>query len=230
VTPAFVTTHLHSVTLLLQAGLVVTAVEGARRRDVAAAVNGLVSLCAALLPAAVAAAGSVDFGPILPLWVAFAGLLHSVGMLGPYDSTWWWDHVTHTVSAALVAALVYAGVVTVARAGGVGLGPGAAGAVTVALVFAVGVFWELVELAARRAGERFGVEPVLVHYGPRDTAFDLVFDLVGALAVVTADFRAFVPVADRFPGATRVLLLGVGATAVVGSALLALWTGVGRDG
>jgi hypothetical protein len=151
-------------------------------------------------------------------------------MLGPYESTDWWDHVTHTVSAGLVAALAYAALTAVARgpAGvgvgpvGVGLGPvGVAGA-TVAFVMVVGVFWELVELFARHLGEQYGIEPVLVHYGRRDTALDLLFDLVGALAVVTLDVRWFVPIAERHPRAAATALFATGVAAVVGSVLLAV--------
>jgi len=64
---------------------------------------------------------------------------------------------------------------------------------TVVLTLAAGVFWELIELIARDVGRRYDVEPVLVHYGRRDTTLDLVFDVVGALLVVGFDVRVFVP-------------------------------------
>lgn len=210
--------------------LVVLTLEGFRRRDLAAAVNGLVALCTALLPAAVevgvrAAGGDVRIGPVLPLWIAVAGILHAVGMLGLYESTGWWDHLTHTVSAALVAAFVYAGVVVAGRhANGLDLPHAGAVGLTVAAVLLVGVFWELVELAARDVGERYGVEPVLVHYGLRDTALDMVFNGLGAVVVVVVDLRVFVPVVDQFPGIVGRLLVVCGFV-VASSALLALWVG-----
>lgn len=192
------------VALLLQVALGATLVEGVRRRNVAVAVNALVALCVALLPVFVEVAPqfvlarNVAFGPELPLWLAAAGFLHSLGMLGLYESTWWWDHLTHTVSAALVAALIYAGLVVTRPTTGAGLSPGGIAAATVLFTFAVGVSWELLELVAREVGERYDVEPVLVHYGWRDTAFDLGFDLVGALLVVLLDLRIFVPVVEQF--------------------------------
>jgi hypothetical protein len=205
------------------------------RGNVAAAVNALVALAFALL----SFAATVGFPPssgdaaaaALPLWVTVAGLLHSIGMLGPYDGVWWWDHLTHTTSAALVAALVYAGVVVAVDAGGPALSPAGVAAVTVGYTFAVGVFWELVELVARAVGERYDVDPVLVHYGWRDTALDLAFDLLGAVVVVALDLRPFVDVAARVPGLTRAALGWAGGAVVVGSGVMVLFLGVtGRLG
>ncbi|MFC7232569.1 hypothetical protein ACFQMM_16435 [Saliphagus sp. GCM10025308] len=182
-----------------QVGILAILLEALHRRDAAAATNALVSFAVTLLPAAVeyvAEAGfgaSIAFGTDLPFWIAVAGFLHAVGMLGPYDSVWWWDHLTHLVSAALVAALVYAGFLVLTPA----LGWWQIGLLTICVTFVVGVLWELLEIIARRAGIRYDVEPVLVHYGWRDTAFDLVFDVLGALLVVLFDLRLFVPVADR---------------------------------
>lgn len=89
--------------VVLQAGIVVALLEALRRQDIAAAVNALVSFAGALLPVLAefvfrsAFAQSVSFSPELPLWIAAAGCLHSFGMLGPYDSVWWWDNLTHSV-------------------------------------------------------------------------------------------------------------------------------------
>ncbi|QIO24154.1 hypothetical protein [Haloarcula sp. JP-L23] len=205
------------------------------RRNGAAIVNALVSLVLALCSVFVAGGFqspwlAVDT-PALPLWVTVAGLLHSVGMLGPYESVWWWDHLTHTVSAALVAALLYAGlVVAVATDAALTLSPLAIAVTAVVYTFLVGVFWELVELVARAVGKRYGIEPVLVHYGWRDTAFDLAFDLVGALVVVALDVRVFVALAERFPDATQALLAWTGGVVTVGSVVIALGLYVESDG
>jgi len=214
-------------------GLFVLAV---RRRNVAAAFNAFGSFVLALLPVVsevvlpAILTRNVSVGPVLPTWLAAAGLLHSIGMLGRYESVWWWDHLTHTVSAALVAALVYAGGI-VAFPDGAGVGPssGAIAAVTVAYTFAVGVFWELIELVARDVGERLDVKPVLVQYGWRDTAFDLVFDVVGALLVLVADLRIFVPVMEQAPGAAGAALAGAGWVVLVGSVLMAVFVGFERS-
>jgi hypothetical protein len=222
--------------VVLQAGIVVALLEALRRRDIATAVNALVSFIAVLLPVLVESifrsvfAQSVGLGPELPLWIAAAGCLHSFGMLGPYDSVWWWDNLTHMVSAALVAALIYAGLIVIARHSSI-LSPSSSSiaALTILFTFAVGVFWELIELVAREAGRRYDIEPVFVHCGWRDTALDLVFDLVGALLVLLFDLRIFVPIADQVPDVTRTVILGSGLVIVVGSVLMALSVELGRD-
>lgn len=212
--------------LSFQVAIAGTLLEGVRRRNWAAAVNAAVSLGAALLPLALRIGFSLEFGgvgTVLSLWIGVAGFLHCLGMLGLYESIWWWDHVTHTVSAALVAALVYAGIIVGGRhSPSVPPRPLTVGSATVLLTLAIGVFWELVELVARDVGEYLDVEPVLVHYGRRDTALDLAVDAVGALAVVLLDLRSFVPVAEAFPGATTALLAWTTSVVVVGSALMAL--------
>lgn len=220
-------------TVVLQGGIVAIVVVAQRRGNVPAVVNALLSLAASVLPwtAAIAmrfAVGArVTVDPVLPLWIAVAGVLHSYGMLGPYDEVWWWDNLTHAVSAALVAALVYAGLLVVAgQSTAPGVSAETVGGLTVAFTVALGVFWEAIELVAREVGERFDVEPVLVHYGWRDTALDVVFDAVGAVVVVLLDLRIFVPLADRFPRATSALVLGGAVVAVVGSLLLALGIGL----
>ncbi len=202
-------------------GLVVVAV---RRRDVAAAVNAVAALALALLPLVLRAVapGQVSGWAALTAWVAGAGILHTLGMLGLYESRlWWWDHLTHLVSAALLAALLYAALlVAPPEVAGLESTAWTVPAVTLAFTVVVGVFWELIELAAREVGDRFDVEPVLVHYGWRDTALDLVFDLLGAALVVGADLRLFVPLFDPVPTVTGGLLVGAAWLTVGGSVLL----------
>ena len=210
---------------VLQFALVGALVEAIRRRNVAALVNTLVALSIALLPWLLASAipDPPRFSSAVTVWLAAAGFLHSVGMLGLYESTWWWDHVTHTVSAALVAALVYAGLtVTLGQSVGGPLSANGVAAATVIFTLFVGVFWELVELVARDVGERIDVQPMLVHYGWRDTALDLVFDVVGALLVVGLELHLFVPIAGRFPATTGLLVFGSGSVVVLGSLIMAL--------
>ncbi|MEF8813788.1 MAG: hypothetical protein V5A55_08220 [Halovenus sp.] len=220
---------LNGILAALMGALVLTLVVAIRRRDIAAVVNALVSVAGAVL-ALLLAAGfqlpgqSTGISPGLPLWVTSAGLLHSIGMLGPYESVWWWDHLTHTVSAALVAALLYAGViVTVETDATLTLS-----AVTVVYTLGFGIFWEVIELGARTVGERFDIEPVLVHYGWRDTAYDLVFDVVGAVLVVALDLRLFVGFVADFPKITRAVL-GWGGGLIIGSVLLVALYLVTRD-
>ncbi|MGB9965632.1 hypothetical protein [Halobacterium hubeiense] len=207
---------------LLGALTVVLAVS-VRRENAAAAVNAAVSLVVAVVAVAAAAGftvGSRGFvAPELALWAAVAGLLHAIGMLGPYDSVWWWDHLTHALSAALLTALVYAALLV--AYGDTASSTVVAGAAVGYTVLA-GVCWELGELVARAVADRYDVEPVLVHYGRRDTALDLVFDVVGAVLVVGLDVRLFVDLAATAPTVTRQLLVWSVVAIVAASVLMTL--------
>lgn len=222
------------VVFLLQSAIFGIFVVAVRRRKIAAAINAFGAFLLVLLPLVVELSLSAIFGrsvviePVLPMWLALAGFLHSLGMLGLYESTFWWDHLTHTVSAALVAALLYAAVIVTARSTfGTGDASGMVLAVTVVFTVAIGVFWELIELVARDVGQRLDIEPLLIHYGWRDTAVDLGFDIVGALLVIGADLRIFVPMTERFSGAIGSILIGIGGTVLVGSITMALLVGLG---
>ncbi len=206
----------------IQGAILLVLAEGVRRGNVAAAVNALAAFAVAVLPFVLGATTALAVAPGLTLWLAVAGLLHAIGMLGLYDSVPRWDTVTHFVSASVVAALCYASVLVAEPSGW-----GTAAATTILLTFALGLWWELVELVARELGEEFDVEPVLVHYGPRDTLLDLIVDVLGAVAIVAVDVRAFVPVVSPFLGPdTPFLRWAVIALAVGFAALTLLFAGL----
>lgn len=218
-------------TVSLMLGVLLTLGEGLRRGHVPAAVNAAVSAGVVLL--VIGAGLAVGVGPStlvgsgLVVWVALAGFVHSLGMLGPYDSIWWWDLLTHALSAALLTAFLYAGVLVV---GGATAEASEATVITmtVALVLVAGIFWELLELLARDVATRYDVDPMLVHYGWRDTAVDLVVDLAAAVVVVVLDIRAFVWFAQRAPNWTRTLVVGFGGLVVVGSIVMGSWLVITR--
>lgn len=194
------------VLLMVEAPLLALLTLGYRRENEPAVVNIAAAVLVTATPTAVelflGALGSPDtsFTPLLTLWIGVASVLHSVGMLGYYESVGWWDHLTHTLSAALATALLYAALL-------VGVGPAPDGstlylaAATLTAALALSLLWEGGELVMRELGDRFGVEPVLVHYGRRDTALDLVFDLAGAAIVLALDLRLFVPVFETLAAA-----------------------------
>lgn len=155
----------------LRMGIVAVAVEGVRRRDPGAMVNAVVALGATCLPAALEERCVVEFRPWQRVYVTTAMLTHAVGMLGPYDDVWWWDHLTHMHSATLLGGLIH----VVSRRLDVNPRPRVLAGVATA-----GLLWELVEYVAHAASRRVGLEPVLVSYGAVDTLLDLVFNFVGA--------------------------------------------------
>jgi hypothetical protein len=138
-------------------------------------VNALVTFTATYLPGVVEWRYGVSFRPWQRLYLNVGMLAHAVGMLGPYDDTWWWDHVTHTCSSTLLGGLIHA------RARQEGRDPSPR---VLAGVLCGGVLWELVEYAIHGVSRRVGLEPLLIQYGREDTLLDLAFDLLGALLVL----------------------------------------------
>ncbi|RZV10311.1 hypothetical protein BDK88_1464 [Natrinema hispanicum] len=148
---------------------------GYRRRDPGAVVNALIALVATYLPGRLERRYDVTFRSWQRVYLTSAMLTHAIGMLGPYDDIWWWDHMTHTHSATLLGGLTFAA----ARRNDHDPGPRVLGVVACA-----GVLWEIAEYIVHATANHLGWEPLLVSYGKVDTALDLVFDLVGALLVV----------------------------------------------
>jgi hypothetical protein len=168
-------------TRLLQAAIAAVLVVGLATANLAVVVNAAVSLAATFLPAVVARDLRLSPPAWLTLLVALALFLHTIGMLGLYGDVWWYDHLTHTLSATLVAGVAYVGVRAVADHDDRAVLPPEFTVVLVLVVtLALGVVWEVLEFVARGAAALVGAEPVLVQYGLGDTLGDLLFDAVGA--------------------------------------------------
>jgi|AntRauTorckE6833_2_1112554.scaffolds.fasta_scaffold00816_7 hypothetical protein len=216
------TTALQAVFLISFAGILGTVAIGLLSRDLQAVVNGIGSLVASALPTLVEFAiafrggAAVTFDPALSAWIAVAAFLHMLGMLGWYDTVSWWDHVTHTVSAALLAALVYATLQTPSALGSQ-VTDGYAALFTVLFTLGAGVFWEFVELAARELSEYIDRPPVLEYYGLRDTVLDMVFNGIGAIVVVAFDVRIFASVIEEIPRISETVVVASTLLLVVGS-------------
>ncbi len=169
---------------LLQLAIVGIVLAGIVTRNVAVLVNGVLALGVTLLPGVLERDYSVALSPLQTLWITTAVFLHAIGMLGLYESVPWWDHLTHTLSATIVAGVGYA----TARAfdehsDAVSFPPKFLFVFVLLFTLALGVLWEVVEFAARGVAYAIGADPVLVQYGLEDTIVDLVFDAAGALLV-----------------------------------------------
>ncbi|MFB6205812.1 MAG: hypothetical protein ABEJ05_04710 [Haloglomus sp.] len=183
---------------LLQAAIGAVLLAGVATRNLSVVVNATLSLAVTFLPALLARDFDLhlDAWPVLVLTLTL--FLHTIGMLGLYDGVWWYDHITHTLSAMLVAGVGYTTVRALDRHSDAVRVPSRFLAVFIVLfTLAAGVLWEVLEFAAREFAIALSLDPVLVQYGLEDSLVDLVFDTVGALVVALFGTSRFDALADR---------------------------------
>ncbi|WP_336037174.1 hypothetical protein [Halobacterium yunchengense] len=170
--------------LLCQAGLLAVFVVGLAAGRISVVVNAALSFLVTLLPAVLRRDLRIQLSPWQTAFVSLAVFLHAVGMLGPYSNVWWWDHVTHTLSAMVVAGVGYT-VVCAAdeHSPSVAFSRRRVPVYVFAFTMLMGVVWEGLELGARVVAAALDVPVIWVVYGPTDTAFDMLFNAVGALIV-----------------------------------------------
>lgn len=155
-------------------------------------VNSGVALAVAQLPAALERNYGIVMDPRLVLWLTAAVFLHALGTVGLpgtetfYRSVWWWDHLTHTLSASVVAATGYVVVRSLdEHVPAVYFPPSFTFVAILVVVIAFGVFWEVIEFAIGLLAQATGMRSVLTQYGLQDSMLDLVFDILGGLIVAT---------------------------------------------
>lgn len=167
----------------MQVALVGILAVGLYRADPGITVNAGLALAVTYLPALLERDHHIPMDAGLTLWLTGAVFLHALGTVGLpgagsfYTSVSWWDHLTHGLSASVVAGVGY----TVARAldvhtDAVRLPPRFMFVFVLLFVLAFGVLWEVLEFAVGGYG-------FLTQYGIEDTLLDLVFDTLGGLVV-----------------------------------------------
>ena len=155
--------------------------------SISVAVNAVLALGVTALPTVLRRDFGIYLAPPLTLWITGSVALHAVGMIALYDRVWWWDHLTHFVSAALVAGVGYAVTVTLdEHTDAIHFPPPFLAVYIFLFTVAAGVFWELLEMLGREFARTYGFEAVLVVYGLEDTMLDLIFDMAGAVVVALA--------------------------------------------
>lgn len=169
---------------LLQVGLSGITLYGLVRFEWTLVVNGGVSLIVTFLPALLARDYRVSIGPRLTLWITAAVFLHAVGALGPYQQFGWYDSITHTLSATIVAGAGYSSVWALDEYDdSLTIPPTFRVVFILVFVMAFGVLWEILEFASAGVATVVGGNAVLAQYGVNDIVFDLIFDAVGAVIV-----------------------------------------------
>lgn len=148
------------------------------------AANGAVALAVTLLPALLRRTYGYSMDAGLVLLITVAVFLHSVGSLGPYAWFPWYDSVTHTISATIVAGVGYATLRAFQRHSEAIDVPAEFQAVFVLVfVLATGVFWEIIEFASGGFADLTGARAPLVVMGIDDIVTDMIFNTVGAVVV-----------------------------------------------
>lgn len=146
--------------------------------------NGTVSLLITTVPAILERNYRMPIDPWLGLWITLAVFLHTLGSAGLYAGLAWWDHLTHAMSASLIAGVGY----TFARgidlhSDGIELPRRFYFVFLFVVVLSFGVVWELFEFGLDIAAAETGISMPLAQHGLEDTIRDLVFNATGALLV-----------------------------------------------
>jgi hypothetical protein len=164
---------------------------GLDRGNVGIVVNAAIALAVTYLPAVLERDYHIPMNAGLTLWLTSAVFLHALGTVGLpgsefsfYQTVWWWDHLTHTLSSSVVAAAGYTTVRAIDEHSEEVYLPWQFTFVFVLLfVVAFGVLWEVIEFAVGGVGALLGGGSILTQYGLDDTLLDLVFDIVGGVVV-----------------------------------------------
>lgn len=169
---------------LLQFGLAGLAVYGLVTVRLGMAANGALALSVTLVPALLRREYDYTMNAGLVLWITLAIVLHVVGSLGLYSQFSWYDEITHTVSATVVAGIGYAVFRAFEQHSDAIDVPSEFRAVfIVVFVLAFGVGWELFEFGAVEVARVAGFDSPVTVYGVDDIVTDFVFNTVGAVLV-----------------------------------------------
>jgi uncharacterized membrane protein YjdF len=166
--------------LVLVAIIVVGVVFGQKK----AISNGIIALLITFVPAVMERNYNLPLDPWLALWITLAVFLHTLGSAALYSQIPWWDHLTHAMSASLVAGVGY----TFTRAvdlhsDDIYLPRRFFFVYLLVVVLAFGVVWELFEFGLDVASQATGIQMPLAQHGLDDTVRDLMFNSIGALLV-----------------------------------------------
>ena len=165
----------------MQAGIVALAVSGIISGETTYVPAALVAFLISELPSLIRRDLKIVLPVELNFWIVLALFVHVLGSFsGFYDNLPGWDHLTHAMSASLIAALGFILVVSIDKyAESIYLPQAFLALLIVMLTMAVGVIWELMEyMIDMLTGSH-------LQYSLDDTMMDLVFDTIGGLLVAS---------------------------------------------
>lgn len=167
---------------LMQLMLVMMIIAGVYMRSSKVVINSALGLFVSFLPAIFEKDHSFSISPFLNLWITSAVFFHALGSFGLYSSVGWWDHLTHSLSASLVAGTGY----TVIRSidihkQDIHLPDRFMFVFILMTVIAFGVVWELFEFGLDIIATSTNISMPLAQHGLSDTMKDMSFNLGGAV-------------------------------------------------
>jgi hypothetical protein len=168
----------------LQGVLVVLVAYGLFTLNIGLLVNAGVSLAVTFLPSVLQREYHLRMDAGLTLWLTLAVFLHALGAVGAYDWFGWYDQLTHTLSASVVAGAGYAS----ARALDIHnddlyIPQAYMAGFIIVFVLSFGVLWEILEFGLGGLATFLGGDPILAQHGVTNTVTDLVFDTIGGALV-----------------------------------------------
>ncbi|WP_440764814.1 hypothetical protein [Natronorubrum sp. DTA7] len=151
-----------------------------------AIMNGGIALLITFAPALLEKNYDLPLDPWLGLWITLAVFLHTMGSAGLYARIGWWDHITHAMSASLVAGIGYTTVRAVdLHSDEIHIPHRFAFVFILIVVMSFGVIWELFEFGLDIAADATGITMPLAQHGLDDTVRDMMFNTLGAILVAT---------------------------------------------
>ncbi len=164
---------------IMQIGMIAIALAGMITANYTWVPAAIISLAVSTIPSML----RKDLRLVLPLelnfWIVAALFLHVAGgFSGFYDSVPGWDHLTHAMSASLIAALSFVMVVALDKYIDSIFLPRPFLAMFISMfTMAIGVVWELMEYANDQLSGSH------LQYSLSDTMMDLFFDALAGLIV-----------------------------------------------
>jgi len=160
--------------------------------------NGGLGLFVTFVPALLERNYDIPLDPWLGVWITSAVLLHTLGSAWFYAQVPWWDHLTHALSASLIAGAGYTTLRAVdLHSDEISIPPRFAFVFILVVVLAFGVVWELFEFALDIVADETGISMPLAQFGLDDTVLDLMYNSAGALIVAIFGQAHLTGVAER---------------------------------
>jgi len=148
--------------------------------------NGSMGLLITFVPALLERKYDFPLDPWLGLWITLAVFLHTLGSAGLYAQIDGWDHITHAMSASLIAGVGYTFVrAFVLHNDEIHIPTRFAFVVILLVVMSFGVIWELFEFGLDIVADTTGISMPLAQHGLDDTVRDMLFNTFGAVLVAT---------------------------------------------